>query len=135
MCLMKKQINMNIVKIIFFHIYNSYYNDGSYRNDVPHWTAFAITACSLACLIVTFVCVIVNLVTGGRPTALLLYPIFLVLLIYFFYNILFKKKYQIIYTQLIGGRWDTKIMRCFSWIIILIGFISVGLYAYIFNQK
>lgn len=126
---------MDILKIFFFHIYNSYYNNGNYRNDVPHWTAFRITACAMTCWIVALLSIVVNLMTGKRLTPIVLYPVCFFSLIYFFYNFLFRGKYQIIYAKIIGGKWDNKFMKYFSWIFIMSGFISIGLYAYIFNQK
>ncbi len=124
---------MKILNILFFHVYNAYYKDGNYYNDVPHVTAFGIVGSSLSMLLTSILLVILRMLSI-KPTYNIVLVILvgsLLLLSYFF---LFKKKYKVIYNLIKNSKWDNLRFKIISWVTIFLGFISIGVYGYIFNR-
>lgn len=126
---------MNFLKIIYFHIYNTYYKDGHYKNDIPYLTAYGITGTSLGCLILALLTVLNYGFTRTRLSVVACLIIFLLCLIVFFVLFIHNARYKEVYASIKGSRWDTAPMKVIVWIIIGLGFASVGLYSYIFNNR
>jgi hypothetical protein len=124
-----------ILKVIFFHIYNVYYKDGNYKNDIPYLTAFGIVACSLSIIIVVSVLLLLK---GTLETTLSKESIILltvVCLSIFSYIFLIRSRYKSIYQEIKGSKWDNVGFKALSWVIVVAGFAFAGLFAYIFNQR
>ena len=125
---------MIFIKIIYFHIYNAYYKDGGFKNDIPSLTAYGIVAPSLSFIILTTTAVIYNQLTGARLPYKVCFVIVSIALLIFFFLFMYKKNYNKIYTEIKKSQWDNITMKIVTWAIVLIGFLSVGLYSYIFNR-
>lgn len=106
---------MKIIDYLFFGIYNSYYKDGNYKNDIPWYTAMMIFA---AIFFLNVSCIMVLLSTRkGYPVST---PIgFLVggacvLISYFLF--VWKKRYQHIYNSFsVKDRRQRLANRVVSW--------------------
>ncbi|WP_223032942.1 hypothetical protein [Hanstruepera marina] len=124
---------MKILNILFFHVYNAYYKDGNYSNDIPHLTAYGIVACSLSMLftsilLFTFALLDVKL---AKISVIILFVGFLLLLFYYFF---YEKKYATIYNLIKDSKWDNFRFKIASWLIVILGFVSVVVYSYLFNR-
>lgn len=126
---------MNFLKVIYFHVYNAYYKDGNYTNDIPYLTAYGITATSIGCLTLTLVALTNYGVLGTRLPVEVCFAVFLICLVLFFILFIYNTKYKDIYSIVKGSRWDTVTVKISVWIFIGLGFASIGLYSYIFNSK
>ena len=115
---------VKLLKIIYFHIYNSYYKNGSYNNDIPHLTAFGLVACSLSFLLFIPIAILFRTTFGNLLPVWLVYSILLSFMILFIYMFLYRRKYEDIYTEIRKSKWDNALMKITSWSIIILAFIS-----------
>ncbi|PSR55087.1 hypothetical protein AHMF7605_17040 [Adhaeribacter arboris] len=125
---------MKIFKIVYFHIYNSYYKDGYYSNDIPHLTAFGIVGCSLAGLVLFAIALINHLVNEDRLSKPIVYLACVIALFAAFLLLFNKRKYNQIYEEMKDSKYDSKIFKFFAWMFILLGFAVMPLYSYLFNR-
>lgn len=125
---------MKAIRLIYFHIYNSYYKDGNFKNDIPHLTAFGIVGCSLSIILLSILFFAYQLLFRVRPTSPIVVGLFLLLLVFFYFLFFHKSKYQSIYTEFKNSKWDTTTMKILSWLVLLVAFVMIGAYAYIFNR-
>jgi len=125
---------MKIVKLIYFHIYNSYYKDGNYTNDIPHLTAFGIVGCSVSIILLSAIFSVYQLIFDRRLTTVMVVVPFVISLAYLFYSLMYDAKYKAIYSEFKDSKWDTVVIRILSWSVLVIAFVLIGSYAYIFNQ-
>ena len=125
---------MKLLKIVYFHIYNTYYKDGNYSNDIPHLTAYGIVGCSISVLFTTIVLLILKLFTTINLAYSEVIIIMILSLIFFLYFFLFNRKYDKIYKEIKDTNLDTLPFKILSWIIIAVSFFSIVFYTYIFNQ-
>lgn len=98
---------MKIFKIIFFHIYNSYYKDGNYSNDIPHLTAYGLAGCSWSTLFTTLILIAGQQITGKKLETEYFLSSMIILLIAIALGTLYKKRYEIIYCEIKESKWDT----------------------------
>ncbi|WP_418513990.1 hypothetical protein [Corallibacter sp.] len=124
---------MKILNILFFHVYNAYYKDGNYSNDIPHLTAYGIVGFSLSTLFTTtimFILTLLNIKLIDYYFLVILVGTLLLLFYYFFY----EKKYDTIYNLIKDSKWDNFRFKIASWLIVFLGFASVFVYSYLFNR-
>ena len=124
-----------IFKIIFFHIYNRYYNDGDYKNDIPHLTAFGIVGTSVSIMFVVILMLLMKVFAKPMMQTWQLVLLTSAILGFFANMFLARTKYRSIYEEIKGSKWDTVFVKILSWIVIAIGFASAGFFAYIFNRR
>jgi hypothetical protein len=125
---------MKAIRLIYFHIYNSYYKDGDYDNDIPHLTAFGIVGCSLSIILLAIMFSVYLLLLSERPTFGIVVVPFVILLVYFYFTLMHDSKYQAIYSEFKNSKWDTTILKVLSWATMPVAFVLAGLFAYIFNH-
>jgi hypothetical protein len=125
---------MRIIRLIYFHIYNSYYKDGNYTNDIPHLTAFGIVGCSVSIISLSAIFTVYQLIFDKRLTTVMVVVPFVMLLACLFYLLMYDSKYKAIYSEFKGSESDTVTIKILSWSVLVIAFVLIGLYAYIFNQ-
>lgn len=125
---------MRILKGIYFHVYNAYYKDGNYANDIPHLTAFGIVGCSLSLFLAVGASLIYYSLNESRLSLEFIVVVLTIGLILLFFQFLFQKKYEKIYEEIKGSELDSLSFKILAWLIIVTGFVMVGLYAYLFNQ-
>ena len=126
---------MKFLNSIYFHVYNAYYKDGNYTNDIPHLTAYGIVGCSLSLLLTVIVLLINYLINSAdRISFNITIVISLLGLIVCFFLFLFKKRYKKVYVEIKGSKFDNFIFKLLAWLIVAIGFVSVVLYSYLLNQ-
>lgn len=125
---------MKIIKIYYFHIYNSYFKDGNYKNDIPSLTAFGIVGCSLATLFVTILTNLFVRIFNKLPNYFSVVSIFTLILFYLFFKLVYKFKYKKIYKEFKNSKWDRTIYKIFSWLVLPVAFVLIGLQAYIYNR-
>ena len=123
-----------IFRVLFFHIYNAYYKNGNYKNDIPHLTAFGIVGTSLSIMIVVTVLFVLKTAAETELPKLLIILLTIVCLAFFGFLFLVKSKYSSIYQQIKGSKWDNIGFKILSWVIVILGFAFAGLFAYIFNR-
>lgn len=123
-----------IHRLIFFHIYNSYYKNGTYRNDIPHLTAFFIVGAGFSMLILTVILFTSKVLFGATFSKLVVMSIFVAPMPLFTYQYLYKSKYKLIYKEFRKSKWDTLRVKVMCWLLPLVGFISIVLYSYAFNR-
>jgi heme/copper-type cytochrome/quinol oxidase subunit 2 len=126
--------NMKFFRILYFHIYNTYYKDGNYSNDIPHLTAFGLVGCSLSLLATTGIVFMNYQLTGQRMNTELTIGIVTIGVLIILFGTLYQRKYESIYEEIKGTTWDNTLTKAFSWLVTIIGFLTVGVYAYIFNR-
>lgn len=129
------QINstMKLFKIIYFHIFNTYYRDGNYSNDIPILTASGVFGCCLSIILLSVLLFIGRVFVDFEPSKESVI-VALVLLIAFFYWILMSKKRSYkIYQQVKNTKWDKPIFKILSWLIMPFAVMIAALYAYMFN--
>jgi len=124
---------MRAIRLIYFHIYNSYHKDGNYKNDMPHLTALGIV-CSLSMILLSTMFVAYQLLFKQRPTLGMVGTPFVIFLAYFYFALVHDSKYQSIYSEFKNSKWDTTVIKVLSWSAMLVAFIMIGLCAYIFNR-
>jgi hypothetical protein len=125
---------MRLLRLIYFHIYNTYYKDGKYRNDIPHLTAFGIVGCCLSIILLAVLFTIHQFFFHERISIQLVVLPFIILLGMFYYMFLYESKYIGIYEEFKNSKWDTWSIKFLSWSILFVAFLLIGLYAYIFNR-
>jgi len=123
-----------IFRLIFFHVYNSYYKNGSYRNDIPHLTAFFIVGAAFSMLILTLILYTSKVLFDLTFSKLVVMAFFVVPMPLFAFQFLYKSKYKLIYKEFRKSKWDTSSIKVLCWLVPLFGFISIVLYAYTFNR-
>lgn len=123
-----------ILKVLFFHVYNAYYKDGSYKNDIPHLTAFCIVGCSLSIMIVVTVLIFLKSTSNTTLSKELIIFLTFACLSVFGYIFLVGSKYKSIYQEVKGSKWDSIGFKILSWFIVIVGFAFAGLFAYMFNR-
>jgi hypothetical protein len=126
---------MLFFKVIYFHIYNLYYKNGKYTNDIPWLTAYGIAASSFSCLLVSLIATVYSIITDLRISKINCLITFAAGYIIFYFIYLNQSNYNNIYNLVKGSKWDTKPVRIATYLMIAIGFASVGLYSYLFNRK
>lgn len=126
---------MNLLKVIYFHIYNAYYKDGNYKNDIPHLTAFSITSTSIGCLTLTLIALLNYGLKGTSLPAEICFIVFLVCFVLFFVLFLYNERYKEVYNSAKGSKSDATWVKILVWVVVILGFASVGLYSYIFNNN
>lgn len=125
---------MKLIKAIFFHVYNFYYKDSSYTNDIPHLTAFGIVGCSLSCVLAAGVASINHLLNASRlskPAVFIVYVLGLLISFLLFYA---NRRYDKIYEEIKDSKYDTITYKILSWVIVILGFSLIGIYSYLFNR-
>lgn len=125
---------MKFFKIIFFHIYNSYYKDGNFHNDIPFLTAYGITGTSISCAAMTVLAVTNYLITCSKPSVLMSISIFAICMVACFFIYIYNSKFETIYSDIKDSKWDNTSTKFVVWIIIISGYSSVGVYSYLFNS-
>lgn len=125
---------MLIIKIVFFHIYNAYYKNGHYSNDIPHLTAFGIVGTSLSFFVITICLALLKLIYNFSPPKDCILIAFLCIFSFFFFKLFWKSKYNKIYDSILNTKWDNSYWRMISWFIIFLGFFVVGVFPFIFNK-
>ena len=125
---------MKFLKSIFFHIYNTYYKDGDYTNDIPHFTAFGWVGTSMGAWLAVMMALVNYLLTKSRPSFELVVLVMVGSLALLYPLLLYQRRYARIYEQIKGSNMDTPSMKVVAWVIVVGGFLSISLYAYIFNQ-
>ncbi|WP_017733498.1 hypothetical protein [Nafulsella turpanensis] len=119
------------LKVVYFHIYNSYYKDGNYSNDIPHLTAFGIVGCSLGFMLTTLAASVVKFLDGEKLATTGIYPIMIVGLTITFFMFMYKSKYRKVYYDIKGSAYDRLPFKIAAWITVLAGFISFMICAFI----
>jgi len=120
---------MNILDYLFFGIYNSYYKDGHYKNDIPELTAMSIFAGMFGINTFTMLWLFIGLneFQIGKTDAYLLGG-FWFLFCYFIF--VFRKRYKKIYEKFSNLSFEQKKLNKFiSWSYILLTFISFSIIA------
>lgn len=125
---------MKIIRLIYFHIYNTYYKDGNYTNDIPHLTAFGIVGCSVTIILLSLIFSIYQLIFDKRLTTVMVVVPFVISLAFLFYSLMYDSKYKVIYSEFKDSKLDTTPLKILSWSVLLIAFVLIGTFAYIFNQ-
>lgn len=124
---------MGIIDILYFHVYNAYYQDGNYSNDIPHLTAYGIVGCSLSFALASILLTIAGLASNNLPSWIFFVFIILGLLLSYFL-FLHKKRYQMIYERIKNSKYDHLFFKILSWFIIICGFAQFVLYVFFFNR-
>jgi hypothetical protein len=125
---------VNFLKIIYFHVYNAYYKNGNYKNDIPHLTAYCITATSTGSFVLTLVALVNHRFTGTRMSKEGCVIVYAICLILFYGLFMYKARYADVYTSIKGSVWDTITVKIIVWIVVFLEYASIGLYSYIFNN-
>ena len=123
-----------ILKLFFFHIYNTYYKNGRFKNDTPHLTAFCIVSAAVSMLLASAVLAIGKLGLGAIFSKIQVMIFFCVPLPFLWYYLLFGKKYKTIYAEVRKSKYDKSLFKILSWSVIVIAFGSIVLFSYIFNR-
>ncbi|NQZ77537.1 MAG: hypothetical protein HRT61_15765 [Ekhidna sp.] len=124
---------MRFLDTIYFHIYNVYYKDGNYNNDIPHLTAFGLVGSSFSLILAAVVSLSNYLL--GRQRLSFEFAVFIIVLglIFFFFKFLYGSRYEKIYNEIRKSKVDNIWFKILSWLLVLAGFGCVGLYSYVFN--
>ena len=93
-----------------------------------------MVGCSLSLLLTTAIVFTNFQLTGERMNTELTIGIAGIGVVITLFGTLYQQKYEAIYEEIKGTSWDNNLTRIFSWLIIIAGFLTVGLYAYIFNR-
>lgn len=110
------------MRIVYFHIYNAYYKDGNFNNDIPHLTAFGIVGSSLSFLLMTMG-IIVNSYYGREKISESVYTITMVFFLVIFSLIfLYNRKYNVIYNEIKDSKWGNLFYKIISWFVIFLGY-------------
>ena len=125
---------MKIIKIYYFHIYNSYFKDGNDKNDIPSLTAFGIVGCSIAIIFVTILTNLYLRIFNKLPNYFSVVSIFTLILFFLFFKLIYKSKYKKIYKEFKNTKWDKTIFKITSWLVLPLAFVFIGLHAYIYNR-
>lgn len=125
---------MKFLYVIYFHVYNSYYKDGSYKNDIPHLTAFGIVGVSLSLLIVGIGNIIKFTLTEHKLSTQGYLWLMLPSLLLFYFLFLNKAKYNDIYNEFKNSGWDRATMKVLAWVVVIIGFVSFAASAFAFKN-
>lgn len=125
---------MKFLHVIYFHVYNSYYQDGNYRNDIPHLTAFGIVGVSLSFLVVGIGNVIKFALTEHKLSTQEYLWLMLSSLSLFYLVFLNRGKYNVIYKELKGSDWDRSAIKILAWVIIVVGIVSFAASAFAFKN-
>jgi hypothetical protein len=125
---------MKFLQVIYFHVYNAYYKDGNFKNDIPHLTAFGIVSCSLGLMIVGIANLIKYSLTQHKLSAQEYLWLMLPSLLLFYFLFLHKGKYSDIYKSLKGSDWDKSAIKILIWAIIFMGFASFAALAFAFKN-
>lgn len=125
---------MKALNVLFFHVYNHYYQNGNDDNDIPHLTAWGIVGCSFSCLLATMTALTITMVSDERIVKPLAIGIMVLGLILTFFQFLYQSRYSKIYEEIRGTNYDSVLFKTLTWAVVAAGFISTGIFAYIFNQ-
>lgn len=125
---------MKFLHVIYFHVYNSYYKDGNYKNDIPHLTAYGVVGVSLSLLIVGIGNIIKFSLTEHKLSTQGYLWLMLPSLLLFYFVFLNKGKYNDIYKELKGSDWDKTAIKILAWVIVIIGFVSFAASAFAFKN-
>ena len=125
---------MKAFNVIFYHVYNCYYKDGKYTNDVPHLTAFGLVGSSLTMSCLAVFALFNSIINNSRLSVGTSLAIVIAGMLLFFFLFLFNSRYDRIYNEINGSKLDNLFMKIAAWGVVVMGFVSVGLYSYIFNQ-
>lgn len=125
---------MKFLHVIYFHVYNSYYQDGNYKNDIPHLTAFGIVGVSLSFLVVGIGNVIKFALTEHKLSTQEYLWLMLSSLSLFYLVFLNRGKYNVIYKELKGSDWDRSAIKILAWVIIVVGIVSFAASAFAFKN-
>ena len=125
---------MKFLHVIYFHVYNSYYKDGDYKNDIPHLTAYGIVSVSLSLLIVGIGNIIKFALTEHKLSTQGYLWLMLPSLLLFYFVFLNKGKYNDIYKELKSSDWDRTTIKILAWAIVAIGFVSFAASAFAFKN-
>lgn len=125
---------MKALNVVFYHVYNCYYKDGNYTNDIPHVTAYGLVGTSLSMFNVVVFALFNNFINNTKLSMEILLTIAILSMLLFFFLFLFNSRYDRIYNEMKGSKRDTLFMRVVAWGVVVMGFVSVGLYSYIFSQ-
>lgn len=125
---------MKFLTVIYFHVYNSYYKDGNYKNDIPHLTAFGIVGVSLSLLLVGIGNIIKFVLTEHKLSTQGYLWLMLSSLLLFYFAFLNKGKYNDIYKELKSSEWDKTTIKILAWVIVIIGFVSFAASAFAFKN-
>ena len=125
---------MKALNVFFFHVYNHFYQNGNYENDMPHLTAWGIVECSFSWLLATVIALIITQISDERIAKPLAIGTMVFGLIVTFFQFLHQSRYSKIYEEIKGTNYDTLSYKILTWTVTVTGFVSVGVLAYIFNQ-
>lgn len=124
---------MKFIRLIYFHIYNSYYADGNYQSDIPHLTAFGIVGCSFSVILLVITFATCQFFFAFEPSVVLVTVLFICLLMVFYFVLLHKRRYAAIYLEFKNSKYDATLMRVISWLVLIIAFVMAVTYAYYFD--
>ncbi|MFD3003659.1 hypothetical protein ACFS7Z_25100 [Pontibacter toksunensis] len=125
---------MKALNALFYHVYNSYYKDGNYTNDIPHLTAFGLLGSSLTMFCLAVFALFNSMFNNSRLSVGICLAIVIAGLLFFSFQFLYDSRYNRIYNEIKGSKLDNMFMKIVAWGVVVMGFVSVGLYSYIFNQ-
>jgi hypothetical protein len=123
-----------ITFIIYFHIYNAYYQDGNFKNDIPPLTAYGIVGCSLSLIIAALVNLIKFSIISRKLSNQEYLLVVIPSMVLFYFLLSHKKKYETIYQKLKNSSFDKLLIKVLAWSIIFFGLLSFVLIAYLFKN-
>jgi hypothetical protein len=125
---------MDWYKIIFFHVFNRYYKDGNYKNDIPWLTASVIIGVSTYFHLFSLFVLGYYFFTGHSLTLASKYPNIICAFVFVSLNcycFIYQNRYLKIYTKFRKSDKNKKIIALLSWMYIFLGFFSVPIAALI----
>ncbi len=114
---------MKALNYIFFGIYNSYYKDGNFTNNIPWLKAISVLGVSLSCNIisVSFLFSDGDRIHLERSTLIIFAAISFVFLYFMFFR---NRRYEDIYKEFCHLNKQQRLVNKFiSWLYILLSFI------------
>jgi len=128
---------MKWYKIIFFHIFMFYYEEGKFKNDIPWLTASCLVATATSLYILSIYVIIESFLSGSFEKIddhrFLIFGIITNVSSYIWLSK--NKKYFEIYSKYRLSEFDTKGIKFAAWIFVISGFLTLPLAAlYIYSR-
>lgn len=117
----RNNFKMKVLDYLFFGIYNSYYKDGNYKNDVPWYGGLIIFTGVFFCNVFTLMVVVLD---GGPISKSFWYIIGLVCLATSYLLFIRNKRYEIIYNEMSKlSRPKRLLNKVLSWVYVIGSFV------------